>query len=379
MKTRMTDIVVDEFIVFSDHHGHSFSFGAKEEAHEGGFFVNSRLRAAYEVLVEIEKYAREKRVSKVFFGGDLFHVREGVPTVALNLMFDGLKALASNRKLYLMPGNHDYFDRDGKVHSLHVFKSICDVRDWSSERTVQLLGKMKDNVRYSFVPYTDDRAKAVAAIKELAETTTPDEPHVLFAHLGMQGARVGSDYVLVNDNDLSVDDIPWQKFTACFFGHYHEHQQLFQNGWYVGATHQHNWGDANTRRGFLHVRVYMDHVDFDFVETSAPKFVVVKDTQSEVAIRPQDFVRILTTTKRTPKEISDLREQSGTANCEVVYLPPETAMDEIELSEENLSPTAMVGAWVKANESWISKNMPEATSDSLTNYGKTILVEVGGA
>lgn len=374
----MTDVIVDEFIVFSDHHGHSFSFGAKEEAHNDQFFVNSRLRAAYEVIREIEQYATEKKVSKVFFGGDLFHVREGVPTIAMNLMFDAIKALASNRTVHMMPGNHDYFDREGKIHSLHTFQTICAIQDWASSRTVQLYGKRKDNVRYSFVPYTDDRNKAIAAIKELSELTTVDEPHILFAHIGMQGAKVGSDYVLVHDNDLSVDDIPWQKFTACLFGHYHEHQRLFQNGWYVGATHQHNWGDANTKRGFLHVKVHMDHVSFDFVETSAPRFIVLKDSESNPEIRPQDFVRILTNKKRTPKEISELREKSGASNCEVVFLPQETETDAIELSEENLSPVAMLSAWVRANESWISKHLPGTTGDNLASYGKAILVEASG-
>jgi len=360
-------VMVDEFLVFSDHHAHTFPFGAKEVPHEG-HFVNSRLFAAYEVIKEIDAFAREHGIKNVFFCGDLFHVREAVPTVALNLMYDAIRDMSA--KVRMIPGNHDYSDREGMVHSLHVFAH--QVFDWSTSRSITVPGSRRDLIRYSFVPYTDDRDKAVKEIKELAELTKPDEPHVLFAHLGIQGARVGSDYVLVSDTDLSVGDIPWQKFTACFFGHYHEHQQLFQNGWYVGASHQHNWGDVNSRRGFLHVKLYTDHVTFEHIETSAPKFILCKEDHE--AAHPQDFVRLLTQKKHTPTELDELRKKSGSQNCEVMYVPPEVAQTAMELSEENLSPSAMVVAWVKSNEAWLKANLPEVEEDQLVAYGKTLLV-----
>ncbi|NBU69936.1 MAG: hypothetical protein EBS53_00575 [Bacteroidetes bacterium] len=379
----MVDVMIDEFVVFSDHHAHTFPFGAKEEAYEN-YFVNSRLKASYDVVAEIQKYVASNNIKKVFFCGDLFHTREAVPTVALNLMHRAISSLASVARVWMMPGNHDYADRDGKIHSLEVFKRIdgCRVIDWNTPsdtpglapRTLRMYGLRKDAVTYSFVPYTDDRQQAAECIATAANSTLPNEPHILFAHLGIQGAKVGSDYVLVSDNDVSVSDIPWQKFAGCFFGHYHEHQQLFKNGWYVGATHQHNWGDANTKRGFLHVKVYLDHVDFDFVETkSAPKFILSKEG-SQTKPRPMDFVRILTSKKHTPAEIDSLRQSSGAENCEVIYMPPEVQAATLELSEENLSPVAMVPAWVKANEAWVKSHLPGIEKSDLVTYGKTLLV-----
>jgi DNA repair exonuclease SbcCD nuclease subunit len=371
----MSDIVVDEFLIFSDHHAHTFPFGAKEVPYLD-HFVNSRLMAAYEVIKEVDAYAKLHNVKRVFFCGDLFHVREAVPTVAVNLMHDAICSMHLH-KLYMIPGNHDYADRDGKVHSLHVFKHAdprISVRDWTSTLTCTSSGTRGDLIKYSFIPYTDDRVKATEAIKQAAALSLPGEPHILFAHLGIQGARVGSDYVLISENDLSVDDIPWQKFTACFFGHYHEHQQLFQNGWYVGASHQHNWGDANSKRGFLHVKVYIDHVTFTHVETSAPKFILSKEKKPKA--RPEDFVRVITSRKHTPEEVDTIRNDSGSENCEVVYMPPETVQTAIELSEENLSPVAMVGAWVKANQSWLETHLPEVENEQLVAYGKALLAKV---
>lgn len=371
----MADVMLEQFIVFSDHHAHTFSFGAKEEEHSPGMFVNSRLRAAVAVLDEISHYAQENNVKNVVFCGDMFHVRESVPTIATNLVYDSLKAMAKSRNVWLMPGNHDYADRFGNVHSLHTFESISNVKvvDWTSKtRTFSNSGKMGEPVMFSFVPYSDDRDRITEALIKASNETMEYVPHILFGHFGIQGAKVGSDYVLVHEADLSVSDIPWTKFTGCFFGHYHEHQQLFKNGWYVGATHQHNWGDANSYRGFLHVKVFRDYVEFEKIEThSAPKFFVTKD-EAVTNAGPEDFVRLLTSRKLSPKEVEELRDNNTSKNCEIVYIPEESSVD-IELSEENLSPNAMVAAWVKAHK----KTLPTDEKQLIT-YGQSLLVNNNG-
>lgn len=366
----MCEIVLDEFVIFSDHHAHTFPFGAKEELHESRFFVNSRLRAAQAVIEEITMYVHKHKIKKVFFGGDMFHTREVVPTVAMNLMYTAIERLSAFTKVHMLTGNHDYADRAGDVHSLHTFHRIAEIHDWSWQGNSEYTGKIGDSVRYSFIPFTDDRAKATAAIAAASELTTPFVPHILLGHLGIQGAKVGSDFVLVSENDISMDDIPWDKFTACFFGHYHQHQQVFKNGWYVGASHQHNWGDANTTRGFLHVKVHVDSVSFTFVETAAPKFIV---SRLPVKVRPQDFVHLLSRVKYSMSEVAEIKEASGSQNCEVIYVPPELDKDSLELSEENLSPTAMVASWVAANSAWIAENLPDLDHADLVAYGRTLL------
>ena len=380
----MCDVLLDEFVVFSDHHAHTFPFGAKEELHESRFFVNSRLRAAFSVIEEITTYVAKHHINKVFFCGDMFHVRESVPTIATNLMYTAIQRLNEVAYVHMLPGNHDYADREGEVHSLHTFRDVAVVHDWHwLGNAVHGRGglvdhppcntKRGDQVRYSFLPYTEDRVKAAKAIADAAELTEPYIPHILLGHLGIQGATVGSDYVLVSDNDIYVADIPWDSFAGCFFGHYHQHQQLFKNGWYVGASHQHNWGDANTKRGFLHVKVYMDHVTFDFIETAAPKFITSKEP---IKARPQDFVRIMSKTKSSVQEIEELQRECGSQNCEIIYVPPEVEQSALELSEENLSPSAMVASWVAANSSWLAENLPDLDHEQLIAYGRTLLVDV---
>lgn len=372
----MTDVMLYEFLAFSDHHAHTFPYGAREEKFTNtdeqdvctDFFVNSRLHAAYQVLQEITEYAATHKIADVFFCGDLFHLPEGVPTVATNLMHSALSGMTKVARVHAIPGNHDYADRAGKVHSLYAFRDIMAVHSWghTTDQRTKLVNPGGDAVRVSFVPYTDDRELATSEINKLAKLTERGTPHILFSHLGIQGAVVGSDYVLVSDTDVSVADISWQQFTACFFGHYHKHQQLFANGWYVGATHQHNWGDANTVRGFLHVKVFIDHVEFTQVETAAPKFIL---SSTPVTARPQDFVRLLSSTKLSLTDAAKMKHATGAMNCEVVYVPEDTGTGAMALSEENLSPATMIAAWVASREPGLS----DTAAESLITYGRSML------
>lgn len=375
------DVVLDEILVFSDHHAHPFPYGAKEVIHNQ-VLTNSRLLESVSVLDQMHRYASDKNIKTVVFGGDLFHTREGVPTDAYNLTLESLALLFKKRHVFLLAGNHDYHDRAGLVHSLEGFKHWTgeeyDVRvcDWRRKGLYEHSGVRGDVYNLCFVPYTERRAEAVTAIQELASSEV-EGPKLLFAHLGMQGATVGSDYVLVNDGDVSVSDIPHGAFTGCLFGHYHQHQKLFPNGWYIGASHHHTWGDVNTKRGFLHVRVYIDHIDFDFIESEASRFLALSEADLDTTvIREKDFVKVFTEKKLTPDAANRVRQRTKSANCEVVYVPPEIKLKSIALDEQHLAPSAMVETWVKANEEWLKEHLPGVPHTELVEYGRTILTKV---
>lgn len=215
--------LVDELLVFSDHHAHPFTYGAKEVMYDG-VLTNSRLLASVDVLKQLHKYADDHDIKTVVFGGDLFHTREAVSTDAYNLTMQVLRPFLRDRRSFLLVGNHDCHDRDGFVHSLEGFKNWYDpnIRVVDARVGLPVYG---DRYLLCFVPYTEDRVKAINLIKTLADWDFGG-PKLLFAHLGMQGATVGSDYVLVNENDLGVDDIPTKAFTGCLFGHYHQHPTI---------------------------------------------------------------------------------------------------------------------------------------------------------
>lgn len=287
-----------KFLIFSDLHAHNFHYAATRRAIPGliGLY-NSRLADTISVLDEILQSARDEAIEHVVFCGDLFHKRTSVSTDVRYAVVNRLCKFAKHRiHLHMILGNHDMGDRNGNVHNLvgiGDFSKYIHVYDDVS--FVDL-----EDVTFVFIPYTDSYDKInerLIEAQKIAERSK--QPAILFAHQGVQGARVGSDYVLVADSDISVSDIPYKSFAACFFGHFHEHQALFPNGWYVGSTHQHNWGDAYGSRGYLLVEVSDDGtVEFEQLRTMAPEFIVTRDGKTSTGdltiMKANDFVRNIT-------------------------------------------------------------------------------------
>lgn len=361
-----------EFLVFSDFHAHNFPYGATRTQIPGlGGLYNSRLADSAAVLDGILKHAIDADIKHVVFCGDLFHRRTSVSTDVRHVVVDRLHKFADEDiHLYMIPGNHDMGDRKGNYHSLVGLGELSDfVHVYTNVFSVPVEG-----VDFVFVPYTDNKEEAkkmLQAAGVLAETS--GQPSILFAHLGMQGAVVGSDYVLINDSDIQVPDVPHDKFAACFFGHFHEHQQLFANGWFVGATHQHNWGDAYGSRGYLHVTVANDKVDFEQIPTMAPDFVVTRDGKTsggELSMMKQnDFVKNIT--KDTYQDREELRLKWGLDNPPEIVIDTEEEETEFTLDASQLSPANVIVEWV-------NQRLPkELMEEEVLLEGSDILKEVG--
>ncbi len=358
-----------ELVLFSDMHAHNFRFGAKRVMHEDGSMYNSRLIDCVTVLREIKAYCVKHNIEHVLFGGDLFHRRSILHTDVFNVIYEEI-ANMSNLKFVMIPGNHDYADRAGNVHSLVPFGRLPNVivlEEYS-------LSTVGDKIAVAAVPFTDDPAEAKERLKVAGEMADRNKevtgnPCILLAHLGMQGAKVGSDYVLVSDSDIGVDDVPYDKFTACFFGHYHQHQQLFPNGYYIGATHHHNWGDANTERGFIHLKVFQDAIEFERIETSVPRFLNVReDTIDSIHFRPSDFVRYHTTSDAGSLSAGELGQKFGVEQVELIEHRKDE-LEELRLPDDTLEPQKLV-------EVWTSSKVEEGSNrDELIELGKKLLAE----
>jgi DNA repair exonuclease SbcCD nuclease subunit len=362
-----------EFIVFSDLHAHNFPYGATRTTIPGlGGLYNSRLADTAAVLDEILEYAKQTKIEHVVFCGDLFHRRTSVPTDVRHVVVDRLQKFADEDiQLYMIPGNHDMGDRIGNYHHLVGLGELSEfvhVYDKTNAKDLE-------EVQFVFLPYTDSLEEAKRRLEvagNLAEYS--GKPSILFGHLGMQGATVGSDYVLINEADITVSDVPNTKFAACFFGHFHEHQQLFSNGWFVGATHQHNWGDAYGSRGYLHVKVEKGKVEIhEQIRTMAPEFVTTRDgktSRGELSMmKANDFVRNITKDKFLDRE--ELRLKWELDNPPEIVVDTEEQNTEFSLDATQLSPTAVV-------DEWVEQKLPEnLNKEEVLAVGRDILKEVG--
>ena len=233
--------------IFSDLHAHPF----KPYATIRPDGMNSRLWDIVDCIKQITKYCKENNICAVLFGGDLFHVRGRLSVVAFNAVYAALEELSRIARIYMIHGNHDQADREGEVHSIYNLRAFCTIVDkpgWVQAEGPK--GPKYEPFNILAVPYTEN----IEHLRELAKTPTPYSslvPKIFLGHLGIKGAKLGADYVYSHPSDAGVEDLNPTAFDACFLGHYHLHQQLASNVWYIGAPLHHNWGDKGQQRGFL--------------------------------------------------------------------------------------------------------------------------------
>ena len=360
-----------EALIFSDAHVHSFNYKKSRVpfSKARGLF-NSRLIDTVKAMWQMAEYAVDNKIGLVWFCGDMFHTRKAVYNDEINLVYDCLLWMSTHGiQIHMIPGNHDYGDRDGNWNSIQPFDAIKNVTVNSNDVDVDIIQtRSGPDIRLVSVPYTDNPKIAKSRLeqaKNIAESFDDDKPQILLAHLGMQGAKVGSDYVLVSDGDISADDVPYKSFTACFFGHFHEHQKLFPNGWFVGALTQHNWSDTGGKRGFLHAKITKEKVTFKRIETNAPKFVDITEGEDYESPKPHDFVRYNTSQLITTEIVKELKEKLGVTHLDSRIIAGEE--ENVELSVDQLDPQSMLKEWMKLKD--------EEDNKWLLRIGEEILVE----
>ncbi len=235
--------------IFSDFHADNWRFQAQPVLTPHGM-LNSRFVNQLDVLTEMFEDALACDCNAVIFCGDLFHVRGRVPVKIFNAMFDVFQKYGDLIEIHMIPGNHDYADREGHSHALQPFATIPGVYVYSKPERVVMLG---DEAVFDFIPYQEDPNAFLEAVKAFPGTPTPST--YLVAHQGIQEGIVGSGLVLMNQHELDPKDLkePLTHYAKCFFGHYHKHQYISENILYVGATQQHDWTDTNDaeNRGWL--------------------------------------------------------------------------------------------------------------------------------
>jgi len=383
---------MSRFLVVSDIHAHPFPYGSTFVPYSPFKGLhNSRLVSTMRALEGVADYAVANGVSTVLFAGDMFHTRQSVRTVARNMVAHVIrnKFVSQGIKMVMIPGNHDYADRVGHIHSLQSLAYLGpDIHVVDTVSTVEL-----PDMRVICVPYTDSVKKARSDLQFAAGLAKQDmvKTTVLLCHLGVQGATVGSDYVMMCPSDVDAVEIPFVDFDFCFFGHYHQHQMLAKNAWFTGALTQQNWSDVNGKRGFIDVggpRVNSNNgclregqkafeaagnqaitrsggkVPVTRIETSASKFIVAYEPSDLDAAREEDFVTYFTTERLTPDQQTQLRERCP-APVDIKPLKKDKAPELVFDATQLNAATAL--------EPWAKENAGDLELDPLLALGRELL------
>lgn len=373
-------MTLDKFIVWSDHHIHKFPYGSAIVDTDEYGPCNSRLLDSVQCLEQMSDYAVANGIDTFVFTGDLFHKRTVLDVQTYQMAHEYLDRISGridNSTIFLMPGNHDYADRHGVTHSLSSLSADLpngSKRVVMNEATYLPLSTDMNTVGY-FVPYSDDRAVLKAAFDKHAAVRdglmSDAKDSFLFFHCGIQGAKVGSDYVMQHDSDCSLGDLHTEKYDLAIGGHYHEHQYLNANTLYVGAMLQHNWGDVGSKRGFLVVERGPNGWATKQIETKAPKFESVEASKllKGQKFDRNTFVRVQLDEGITAEEVTSAKE-GAFASLEVVATPAaDVSGASLSIDSARFDPMSVL-------ESWVDSQQTKMDRDKLLTYGQKILTSV---
>jgi|ERR1035438_7082652 DNA repair exonuclease SbcCD nuclease subunit len=210
---------------------------------------NSRFHEIAKVYRAAVDYAEENDCESIFILGDIFHDRGQIDIPVYNAVYQLFKETAGKGiRLVVFPGNHDCLDLramhvDKHLHSLFAFEKLAFIFEKPS--IVQTA-----YFPIAVVPYSNSGREIITATNTLADKMTGDIKTIMFHHSFNEAITGPAEWVM--GHALDAKDLS-EKFTHKFSGHYHLHQKVTGNLWYVGTPIQHNFGERKYNEGFIHL------------------------------------------------------------------------------------------------------------------------------
>jgi len=231
-------------------------------------------------LDEIVQTAIDKKVDLVIFAGDAYKDRSPAPTYQrewgkriMQLSHAGIQTL-------LLTGNHDISPSTGRAHAIQEFKTLevpnVKVLDKPQFLSVDDLGGLP--VQVIALPWIS-RSGLMASlelggtdpsetykilgerISELIENwlkdADPDVPTILTAHASVEGAKYGSERMVMLGNDMVLPPalVKDKRLDYVALGHIHKPQNINEGNHppviYPGSIERVDFGEAGDRKYFI--------------------------------------------------------------------------------------------------------------------------------
>jgi len=204
--------------------------------------VNSRLAEMLAVEDWLHEEMVRRSVNVHFRLGDLFDKKNTIDAVTYIEVASRIrKNVESGIREIIFVGNHD-IAIGGIRNTLEDLEASTGATIVSSP--VDLL--IEDHV-WRCIPHNENITEMEQAFRFLSKMASMNLTHILLSHVGVHGARSGSEFVL--PGYFSIDSLEWERYRWTFLGHVHEPQ--FFNGTnvsYVGSFVQRNFSDVGSQR-----------------------------------------------------------------------------------------------------------------------------------
>jgi len=273
-----------KLLIFSDLHLHNHKRS------------NERLDDCLQTLNWIFETAEKREVPYIICVGDLFHTRQKVDVLTYQRAFE-LFEQHNKSKIHLLIGNHDmWYEHNWDVSSIIPLGVLPHVNVVIAPTTVDI-----DGFPVSFLPYTKDPIESLKKIKSR---------ELLFAHVAVNGAILNtrantfSEEFIEHDGEMvKIDNKVFDGWKRVFLGHYHHHQEITKQMWYVGSPLQLSYGEAFDKK---YIIIYDTDTDTpELVENNfSPKHFVINPEQiNHYQFGKRAFIRIQVSDINSPENL----------------------------------------------------------------------------
>ena len=227
------------------------------DIHKIGFFTDLHLGqhqnsekwhdVAYKWAKWYTKELKSKKISKIIFGGDLFHYRDEINVKTL-FFANKLLDLFNNFEILMIPGNHDaYYKDNSTVHSLSILSTRHNITIFDKPHVENICGK-----QVGFCPWGTEP-------KDI-----PENCDLIVGHFELQNFSFNSFKVC--ESGMTSDDV-LARSNLIFSGHFHKRQhRKYDNGEiiFAGNPFEMDFNDINDQKGYYILDFKSDDIKYKF-------------------------------------------------------------------------------------------------------------------
>lgn len=320
--------------------------------------MSSRLQEGLDVEDYLYEYMAKQGIGYHIRLGDLFHVKNSVDSVTYSEVANRIaRNTSAHIQEILFHGNHD--EAAGGVRSTlealgHIPK-VTLIREPSNF----VIG----DINFIALPHVGARLSLREHAALLTQRVKPSKINVFLGHLGIRGAKTGSEFIL--PEYLTTDELHTEAYDLGFLGHIHHPQQLTESFMYIGSLLQRTRSDMGPARRAIH---FKEDGTFTEIPLPGPKFLnlTVGNISNDIRnISPEGYYKVTLTnadiTTTALREAIEGRCRGWTAE----YHIPTTITEGFPTTH----------TWLDAIQTWIDRN-GEGLSERCLAAIKTHIEEI---
>jgi exonuclease SbcD len=295
-----------KIVHFADVHLGVENYG-RLDPHTG---LSTRLTDFLKSIDTIIDTALDQEADLVLFVGDAYKTRDPSPTFQREFARRIQRLSSAGMPTVLVAGNHDVPKTVERAHTLEIYDTL-DVENVHVVRSPTVLdietahGLVQVSalpwiVRSTFLSRDESRNEDLEALSVLVQNKvehnllgpagklvtglTPGIPHILAAHVTVQGAAYGSERNVMLGNDLTLpSDLfknPVWDYVA--LGHIHRHQAIEPERQphivYPGSIERIGFDEENEDKGFVIATIQGNECSWEFQKLDVRPFLTIRVT-----------------------------------------------------------------------------------------------------